>query len=119
MKRFRDWTRYERAVCYVAERDHPDAGRLIKIGSSRCPSARCTNLGANLLAEGLPRGWERTIHDRLGHARVWTRPAIPTNENPNQFLEGPMPFFSAPSEWLYPTDDVLDVVAQCIERSAR
>lgn len=89
-----------RTVTYLATRDHPDAGTLLKVGVSNDPKRRCKQLGATLHKPFLPARCEAEIHAFLSAKRVWS-------EHFSPYVFQPDPVFPAHTEWFYTYDLVL------------
>ncbi len=83
---------------YIAARQHPTLGTLIKIGSSMNPRARARNMGARLIADPLPYSSEARLKDLLAGCEVWRASERPWPSRP---------IFMGHSEWFYATCDVI------------
>lgn len=79
---------------YLATREHPASGLLLKVGSSSDPERRCSELGATLHKPVLPERCEAELHAFLQHKRVWSKSL------PSCYLQ-PDPVFPAHTEWFY------------------
>ena len=97
---------------YIACRKHPKAGLLFKVGVTQHVYGRCIALCAKLVVGGLPETLERELLAELDASRVWRK-----NEQGEPV--GPMPMFHAPSEWFYPSSEVLGRIEQLVREPAR
>lgn len=101
------------APTYIATRDHPTEGQLIKIGCSINAVKRCRSLGARIIACGLPHAFEAQLKRALQPWRVWAR------DGSGRWLRRTEPVFEAPSEWFYLDDLALRAIASITDPETR
>lgn len=86
---------------YMATREHPQLGLLVKVGSSMNPKHRCTSLGAKQISRTLPHHAEGDLKQLLAPYQAWP-PAHRRNWT--------HPVFTAPTEWFKATPAAGDII---------
>ena len=89
------------APTYIARRDHPTLGPLVKIGRSSDPKRRCANLGARLITT-LPASSEAFLVQALAQHRAWRIGADGYYHD--------RPIFSGRGEWFLFNKDTLELI---------
>lgn len=95
---------------YIATREHPTLGMLVKIGSSRNPRHRCPDMGARLITV-LPHRCERELRRLLRPLQVW-----PNDDPLAARARWEKPIYGGLGEWHEATDaamDFLQAYARC------
>lgn len=88
---------------YIAVREHPVLGELVKIGISVNPKARCSSLGARQVGCALPHRCERELKQLLQPLRAWPKAPYFGGDYRARWRweeeHHALPYFSADSEW--------------------
>jgi hypothetical protein len=102
-------TATEQTRTYIATRDHPKLGLLVKIGVSKNPASRCAGLRARRVRVTLPSYCEADLKALLHPHRVWH------DHIGDDWRQRTGPIYSARTEWFFATDDVKRLIDDYID----